>query len=107
MRLHCLNCGKEYEMPIEVMKKIGYTQYSYCEECLHEAVKYLRKRTGGNTDEIEREARKEYMRRYRAQHRDRINQQEKIRKMKDPERYAEYQRKYWLEKAKEYEEEAK
>lgn len=39
MPLKCLKCGDTYEISLEAMEEIGYTRYSYCENCLHEAIK--------------------------------------------------------------------
>lgn len=51
-----------------------------------------------------REARNAYMREYRAKNRERLAEQEKARRLADPERYKAIARKYWEKKAKEAQE---
>lgn len=41
IHLRCLRCGKEYGFTQETMGELEYTKYSYCESCLHEAMKLL------------------------------------------------------------------
>lgn len=42
IHLRCLRCGEEYEFSTQTMEELKYTQYSYCESCLHEAMKLLK-----------------------------------------------------------------
>ena len=42
--LKCLRCGKTYGIPETDMGVLGYTKYSYCEDCLREGLKLLRAR---------------------------------------------------------------
>ena len=42
--LVCLRCGKSYGIPKTDMEIIGYTKYSYCEDCLREGLKLLKAR---------------------------------------------------------------
>lgn len=42
--LVCLRCGKSYGIPKTDMGIIGYTKYSYCEDCLREGLKLLKAR---------------------------------------------------------------
>lgn len=37
----CLRCKKTYGIPKTDMNIIGYTKYSYCEDCLREGIKLL------------------------------------------------------------------
>lgn len=39
--LKCLRCGKTYGVPETDMAIIGYTKYSYCEDCLREGLRLL------------------------------------------------------------------
>jgi len=41
MNLQCLKCGKTYNIPVFIMKIIGYRRYSYCRKC------YRLKKKGG------------------------------------------------------------
>lgn len=41
MRMKCLRCGKSFGMTTTDMDLIGYTKYSYCEDCLREGLKLL------------------------------------------------------------------
>lgn len=41
MRMKCLRCGKPFGMTTTDMDLIGYTKYSYCEDCLREGLKLL------------------------------------------------------------------
>lgn len=43
IHLRCLRCGKEYAFRQKTMKELGCTGYSYCESCLHEAMKLLKR----------------------------------------------------------------
>ena len=58
------------------------------------------KRKGAHemTEEAKK-ARNEYMKKYRAEHKERLAEQDKARRLADPERYKEYCRKYWEKKA--------
>lgn len=40
--LKCLRCGKTYAIPESDMLIVGYTKYSYCEDCLREGLHLLR-----------------------------------------------------------------
>lgn len=42
MRMKCLRCGKSFGMTTTDMDLIGYTKYSYCEDCLREGLHLLR-----------------------------------------------------------------
>lgn len=42
IHLRCLRCGEEYAFSTQTMEELKYTQYSYCESCLHEAMKLLK-----------------------------------------------------------------
>lgn len=42
--LKCLRCGKTYGVPETDMLIIGYTKYTYCEDCLREGLKLLQAR---------------------------------------------------------------
>ena len=42
--LKCLRCGKTYGIPETDMRILGYTKYSYCDDCLHEGIKLLNDR---------------------------------------------------------------
>ena len=39
--MKCLRCGKTFGIPETDMMIIGYTKYSYCEDCLREGLKLL------------------------------------------------------------------
>lgn len=43
IHLRCLRCGEQYEFSTQTMEELKYTQYSYCESCLHEAMKLLKR----------------------------------------------------------------
>lgn len=49
--------------------------------------------------EAARKARAEYMRKYRAEHKEKINEQERARRKANPDRYRMYQENYWNKKA--------
>ena len=51
VKLNCLRCGKTYTVPDVCIEHIGYTQYSYCEDCLHEAVRAFTKQ-GEQADNV-------------------------------------------------------
>lgn len=40
--LQCLRCKKSYDLSEEAMNEIGYTKYSYCDDCLREGLKLLK-----------------------------------------------------------------
>jgi hypothetical protein len=42
MYLYCLRCHKDMEFTEDAMDEMGYTKYSYCEDCLHKAIKMLK-----------------------------------------------------------------
>lgn len=42
--IKCLRCGKTYGVPETDMLIIGYTKYTYCEDCLREGLKLLQAR---------------------------------------------------------------
>lgn len=42
MPLICLNCKKDIPLSEEIMNEIGYTKYSYCEDCLRKGLKISR-----------------------------------------------------------------
>lgn len=42
--LKCLRCGKTYGMSDTDMSILGYTKYSYCEDCLREGLRLLKAR---------------------------------------------------------------
>ena len=42
--LKCLRCDKTYGIPQTDMNILGYTKYSYCEDCLREGLKLLKAR---------------------------------------------------------------
>lgn len=44
MSLKCLRCGKTYGVPKTDMMIIGYTKYTYCEDCLREGLRLLEAR---------------------------------------------------------------
>lgn len=39
--MKCLRCGKTYGIPETDMRIIGYTKYSYCEDCVREGIRLL------------------------------------------------------------------
>lgn len=39
--MKCLRCGKTFGVPETDMMMIGYTKYTYCEDCLREGLKLL------------------------------------------------------------------
>lgn len=41
VHLRCLRCKRELMVTDEIMRRLGTTQYSYCEDCLYKAVKLL------------------------------------------------------------------
>ena len=45
-RLHlvCLRCGKEQAFSIHSMQEMGYTRYSYCEDCIRKGIHTLKKK---------------------------------------------------------------
>lgn len=43
IHLRCLRCGEEYEFSTQTMEELKYTQYSYCESCLHVAIGLLKR----------------------------------------------------------------
>ena len=42
--LKCLRCGKTYGMSDSDMRILGYTKYSYCEDCLRDGLRLLKAR---------------------------------------------------------------
>lgn len=42
--LKCLRCGATYSIPESDMSIIGYTKYSYCEDCIRDGLKLLKAR---------------------------------------------------------------
>ena len=42
MPLICLRCRKYIPLTMKTFREIGYTKYSYCNECLHEGMRLLR-----------------------------------------------------------------
>lgn len=42
MHLRCLRCGESFDISEDAMKEVGYTKYSYCEECLRAGLKQLK-----------------------------------------------------------------
>ena len=42
--LKCLRCGKTYGIPETDMRILGYTKYTYCEDCIREGLRLLKAR---------------------------------------------------------------
>lgn len=42
MPLICIRCRKDIPLSEETMNEIGYTKYSYCEDCLRKGLKALK-----------------------------------------------------------------
>lgn len=42
--LKCLRCGKTYGIPETDMRILGYTKYTYCEDCIREGLRLLQAR---------------------------------------------------------------
>lgn len=47
MPLICLRCKKSIPLTTATFHEIGYTKYSYCEECLHAGIKALKETPEG------------------------------------------------------------
>lgn len=41
LRMYCLRCKATYGIPETDMSIIGYTKYTYCEDCLRKAIRLL------------------------------------------------------------------
>lgn len=51
MYLYCLRCHKDMEFTEGAMDEMGYTKYSYCDDCLHKAIKMLKQYDKVSRDE--------------------------------------------------------